>query len=55
MTRSMTNAVNAPILFREQVQALRAKLDGKQVNAARALTDRLLAGPAVLSRACGGG
>ena len=59
MTRSMTNALNAPILFREQVQAIRAKLDGKQVNAAMALTDRLLAGlasrrpdgPAVLSRA----
>ena len=39
MTKSMTDALNAPILFREKVQAIRQKLDAKQVNAALALLE----------------
>lgn len=39
MTKSMTDALNVPILFREKVQAIRARLDAKQVNAAMALLE----------------
>lgn len=39
MTRNMTTALNAPILFREKVQSIRAKLDDQQVNAAMALLE----------------
>lgn len=37
MTRSMTEALNAPILFREKVQAVRGRLDKRQVSPAGAM------------------
>jgi hypothetical protein len=39
MTRSMTTALNAPILFREKVQAIRAKLDAGEMNPAMAMLE----------------
>lgn len=35
----MTDALNAPILFKEKVQAIRARLDAKQMNPAMALLE----------------